>query len=210
MWYRGGMSTTPATTSIVPYAGWARNLRIANADVEMIVTLDVGPRVIRYAAPGGPNLFGETADQLGKSGEPHWMPRGGHRLWTAPEDKTRTYAPDNRAVEHRVLSSDAKGVSVRFTQLPDEPYGVQKELDITLDADGQPRRARPSHHQRRRDAGASGALGAHGDAARRDGDHPAAGASARTRDRCPTPSTPTTGPTRAWRSGATPISRIRA
>jgi hypothetical protein len=134
MWYREGMPTTPATTSIVPYAGWARNLKIANADVEMIVTLDVGPRVIRYAAPGGPNLFGETADQLGKSGEPHWMPRGGHRLWTAPEDKTRTYAPDNRAVEHRVLSSDAKGVSVRFTQLPDEPYGVQKELDITLDA----------------------------------------------------------------------------
>jgi len=130
------MPTTPAKTEIVPYAGWARNLRIANADVEMIVTLDVGPRVIRYAAPGGRNLFGETADQLGKAGEPHWMPRGGHRLWTAPEDKTRTYAPDNRAVEHRVLSSDASGVAVRFTQLPDEPYGIQKELDITLDASG--------------------------------------------------------------------------
>ena len=89
---------------------------MANADVELIVTLDVGPRVIRYGAPGGPNLFGESAEQLGKSGEPSWMPRGGHRLWTAPEDKTRTYAPDNRAVEHTVLSSDAKGVSVRFTQ----------------------------------------------------------------------------------------------
>ena len=85
-----------ASTEIIPYAGWPRNLRIANADVELVVTLDVGPRVIRYAAPGGRNLFGETADQLGKSGEPHWMPRGGHRLWTAPEDKTRTYAPDNR------------------------------------------------------------------------------------------------------------------
>ena len=118
MWYRGGMPTTPATTSIVPYAGWARNLRIANADVEMIVTLDVGPRVIRYAAPGGPNLFGETADQLGKSGEPHWMPRGGHRLWTAPEDKTRTYAPDNRAVEHRVLSSDARASAFASRSCP--------------------------------------------------------------------------------------------
>ena len=112
------MPTTPAKTEIVPYAGWARNLRIANADVEMIVTLDVGPRVIRYAAPGGRNLFGETADQLGKAGEPHWMPRGGHRLWTAPEDKTRTYAPDNRAVEHRVLSSDASGVAVRLPSCP--------------------------------------------------------------------------------------------
>ncbi len=125
-----------ASTEIIPYAGWSRNLRIANADTELVVTLDVGPRVIRYAARDGHNLFGETADQLGKSGEPHWMPRGGHRLWTAPEDKTRTYAPDNRPVEHRVLASDRDGVRVRLTQLPDQPYGIQKELDIALGASG--------------------------------------------------------------------------
>jgi hypothetical protein len=125
-----------ASTEIIPYAGWPRNLRIANADVELVVTLDVGPRVIRYAAPGGRNLFGETPDHLGKSGEPHWMPRGGHRLWTAPEDKTRTYAPDNHPVEHRVLGADAGGVRVQLIQRPDHPHGIQKELDIALGASG--------------------------------------------------------------------------
>jgi hypothetical protein len=126
------------TTEIVPYAGWARNLRIANRDVELVVTLDVGPRVLRYAALGGRNQFGETADQLGKSGEPHWMPRGGHRLWTAPEDRTRTYAPDNGAVEHQVLTAlpGDDGVQVRLTQRPDLPYGVQKEIELSLAPSG--------------------------------------------------------------------------
>ena len=126
------------TTEVVPYAGWARNLRIANGDVELVVTLDVGPRVIRYAARGGRNLFGETADQLGKSGEPHWMPRGGHRLWTAPEDKTRTYAPDNGPVEYQVLPSRSgdDSVRVRLMQRPDQPYGVQKEIEIAVAPSG--------------------------------------------------------------------------
>src|SRR5438034_11384259 len=96
IWYSPAMSTQSGTKSVtveeVPYGGWRRNLRLANGDAELIVTLDVGPRVIRYAAPGAPNLLGEAADQLGRAGEPGWMPRGGHRLWTAPEDPTRTYA----------------------------------------------------------------------------------------------------------------------
>lgn len=132
---REGMS---ATTEIVPYGGWAHNLRIANRDVELLVTLDVGPRVIRYAFPGAPNLFSETADQLGKSGEPGWMPRGGHRLWTAPEDEHRTYAPDNRPVKYAVaeLAGRPGHVGVRFTQPADHAYGVQKELELALGPTG--------------------------------------------------------------------------
>jgi hypothetical protein len=124
------------STEIFPYGGWARNLRIANDDVELLVTLEVGPRVIRYAAPGGRNHFGETPDHLGKSGEPHWMPRGGHRLWTAPEDKTRTYAPDNRPVEHQLLDAERGGARVRLQQPPDALYGVQKQVDIALGPSG--------------------------------------------------------------------------
>jgi hypothetical protein len=136
LWYSPGPMSV--SLEVVPYAGWARNLRLANDQVELVVTLDVGPRVMRYAARGGRNLFGETADQLGKSGESHWMPRGGHRLWTAPEDKTRTYAPDNRPVEHQVLTSQPgqSGVRVRLVSGPDQPYGVQKEIDLALAGSG--------------------------------------------------------------------------
>jgi hypothetical protein len=112
----------------VEFKGWKNNLRLANAEAELIVTLDVGPRVISYRPAGGVNVFKEYADQIGKSGEADWQMRGGHRLWAGPEDLTRTYAPDNSPVAHKLLSPGA----VRLTQAPDAGYGIQKEIDLTL------------------------------------------------------------------------------
>jgi hypothetical protein len=117
------------TVSTIAYGGWKNNLLLANGKAELVVTLDVGPRVISYELAGGPNVFKESASELGKSGEAEWKGRGGHRLWTAPEDLTRTYAPDNGPVAHKQLSDG----TVRLTPAPDKEYGIQKELDVTLD-----------------------------------------------------------------------------
>jgi hypothetical protein len=125
-----------ASTEIVPYGGWTHNLRIFNPDVELVVTLEVGPRVIRYAAIGGRNLLGEAADQLGRSGEPAWMARGGHRLWTAPEHRVRTYVPDNAPVQHAMVEGVAGHAQVRVTEPPDPLHGIQKEIDIGLGPSG--------------------------------------------------------------------------
>src|SRR5947209_9703193 len=77
------------------FKGWPNSYRISNGTVEAIVTGDVGPRVMRYAFVGGQNLFKEFTEQLGKSGEKDWQARGGHRIWMAPEDRVKSYAPDN-------------------------------------------------------------------------------------------------------------------
>ncbi len=79
----------------VSYGGWPNCLRIYDENVELIVTADVGPRVICYGFIGGQNIFKEFADQMGRSGESTWQPRGGHRIWIAPEVVPETYAPDN-------------------------------------------------------------------------------------------------------------------
>src|SRR3954454_14995768 len=68
------------------YRGWPNCWRVANGEVELIVTADVGPRVIRYGFPGGQNLLKNYDAQMGGTGEPEWMIRGGSRLWIAPED----------------------------------------------------------------------------------------------------------------------------
>jgi hypothetical protein len=112
----------------VDYKGWKNNLRLANADAELIVTLDVGPRVISFRPTNGTNVFKEYADQLGGSGETEWQMRGGHRLWAGPEDLTRTYALDNGPVQSKAIGPGA----VRLTQSPDAGYGIQKEIDLTL------------------------------------------------------------------------------
>lgn len=116
----------------VPYKGWANNLLLSNGTVELIITLDVGPRIIRYGFVGGPNVFKEYDEQMGKSGEAEWQIRGGHRLWHAPEEATRTYALDNSPVKYEQRGAG----SVRVIQPVESITGIQKEMDITLDATG--------------------------------------------------------------------------
>ena len=81
------------------YKGWAHCYRVTNGEIELIVTGDVGPRIIRFGFVGGQNLFKEYAEQLGKSGEEKFQLRGGDRVWKAPEDPIATWAPDNAPVE---------------------------------------------------------------------------------------------------------------
>src|SRR5262249_33748649 len=113
------------------YKGWKNNLRLTNGDAELIVTLDVGPRIISYRLANGKNVFKEYSEQLGKMGEKDWQIRGGHRLWVAPEDLTRTYFPDNGPVAYK------EGADlVRFMPGPETPYGIQKELAVRLAPSG--------------------------------------------------------------------------
>jgi hypothetical protein len=109
------------------YKGWHNCYRVSNGEVELIVTGDVGPRVIRFGFVGGQNLFKEYADQLGKSGEEKFQLRGGSRVWKAPEDPIATWAPDNVAVE---IIPTASGLIARA---PVEPVSsLQKEIEVSM------------------------------------------------------------------------------
>jgi hypothetical protein len=111
------------------YRGWANNLRVSNGDVEVIVTLDVGPRIICYRRCGGGfNVLKNYDDQMGGTGEAEWQIRGGLRFWLAPEDLTRTYYADNNPVKYEQIAPR----TVRFTPPPETEYGVQKELTVGL------------------------------------------------------------------------------
>jgi hypothetical protein len=120
------------TIEKVEYKGWKNNLKLSNGAAELIVTLDVGPRIMRYGLAGGANVLKEFEEQIGKSGEKEWMIRGGHRLWHAPEDIKRTYDLDNSPVKWEKLSES----SLRVIQNVEPLTGIQKEMDITLDGEG--------------------------------------------------------------------------
>jgi hypothetical protein len=113
---------------VVEYRGWKNNLRLSNRDAELIVTLDVGPRVISYRLSGGVNVMKNYESMMGGTGEPEWQIRGGHRFWIAPEDLTRTYFPDNRPVQWEALGPHA----ARFTPPPETEYGIQKVMELRL------------------------------------------------------------------------------
>ncbi len=113
------------------YQGWPHCYRITNGEVELIVTSDIGPRIMRFGFVGGQNLFKEYEDQLGGTGEPDWKLRGGHRIWAAPEDAKRTYAPDNSPV--RIDLSE--GV-LTATSGVEADSGLEKQIEVRLAGTG--------------------------------------------------------------------------
>ncbi len=113
------------------YKGWHNCYRVTNGEVELIVTGDVGPRIIRFGFVGGQNVFKEYAEQMGKSGEEKFQLRGGDRVWKAPEDPIATWAPDNVPVE---ITPTSTGLVARA---PVEPLtGLQKEIEISIAPNG--------------------------------------------------------------------------
>lgn len=92
----------------VKYQNFGNCLKLSNGAVEAIVTVDVGPRIIRFAFPGGPNFLHEDTkresvtagdvieDVFGKGSK--CLLYGGHRLWLSPEDMPLSYYPDNDPV----------------------------------------------------------------------------------------------------------------
>lgn len=115
----------------IEYAGWPNCYRISNGSVQLIITGDVGPRVLHYGFIGGQNLFKVFSDQLGRSGEDTFRARGGHRLWKAPENLATTWIADNDPVEIHTHFDGLTAIA------PVEvASGLQKEIAIRVAPSG--------------------------------------------------------------------------
>lgn len=113
----------------IAYKGWPNCLRLSNGLVELIVTTDVGPRIIHFGWAGSDkNLFYVADKTAGKTGGDTWHLYGGHRLWHAPEIKPRTYVPDNEPVKY---SWD--GHCLRLQPDTETLTGIRKTTEIVLD-----------------------------------------------------------------------------
>jgi hypothetical protein len=116
------------------YRGWPNSYQMTNGEVELVVTGDIGPRIIRYAFVGGRNLFHEFASQIGKSGESTWQNRGGHRLWVAPEAPPTspvTYALDNFPVDIKLRAG-----AIIATAPVERGAGLQKQIVVKMASTG--------------------------------------------------------------------------
>ncbi|MBC8388198.1 MAG: hypothetical protein ISS14_04110 [Actinobacteria bacterium] len=109
------------------FGGWKNCIRMTNGEVEIVVTTDVGPRIVRFGFVGDQNLFREFKQQQGKTGGDEWLIYGGHRLWHAPEVKPRTYFPDNNPVNYNWNEK-----TLRLIQSIEATTGIQKEMEINL------------------------------------------------------------------------------
>lgn len=106
--------------------GWAHCTAMQHDGLRLVVTNDVGPRIIECSL-GGPNLFAEFADQLGRTASDEYLLFGGHRLWIAPERFPLSYAPDLDPVQLEPIPD-----GMRFVQ-PEEPTNrIVKSIAVEI------------------------------------------------------------------------------
>ena len=118
-----------ASAEEVEYQGWKTAFRISNDTVQLVISTEVGPRILFYGFCGEENEFHEIPDHSGKGGDRIFRVYGGHRLWVSPEI-ARTYYPDNAPVSVR-----RHGESIVFTAPPESARpgtNLQKEIEIKL------------------------------------------------------------------------------
>lgn len=118
------------TPEIISYHGWNKTLRLSNGAVQLVVTTDVGPRILVYKTPLGENVLKTFDEQLGGTNEEEWRIRGGHRLWIAPEDEVVSYHLDNGPVTWR---QDEFTREVLIDSIQQRPHKIRKTLGIQLD-----------------------------------------------------------------------------
>lgn len=111
----------------VSYGGWDNCFKLSNDKIELIVTADVGPRIIRFGFIGRENMFKEFSEQMGKTESSEWLSFGGHRLWHAPEAQPRTYFPDLDPVHVQEIKN-----GLILTQKPEPTTGIQKQIEIKI------------------------------------------------------------------------------
>ncbi len=118
---------------------WGECVRVTNGEIEFVMTVEIGPRIIRLAKVGGSNeLFedinceayteDERIEQLW--GTPKWLNMGGHRFWHSPEDMPRTYIPHDLPIKYEVLTN---GVT---TSVDVEKIGVRNVMTATMEDNG--------------------------------------------------------------------------
>jgi hypothetical protein len=105
---------------------------MTNDIIELLVTVDFGPRVIHLARVGRENMMYQdlARSALGEKQKEFadcLRLCGGHRLWISPEVMPRCYYPDSAPVQWEVAENTA-----RFTAPVETFNNIQKIIEITM------------------------------------------------------------------------------
>ncbi|MBK8822681.1 MAG: hypothetical protein IPN58_08765 [Anaerolineales bacterium] len=104
---------------------------LENKTIQLLISRSVGPRILSLKFTDGENIFAELPDFVVECpGSGIFHSYGGHRLWHAPEEISRTYLPDDSPVEICPIEN-----GYRVTQDVEVKTGLQKSMEIRLTGD---------------------------------------------------------------------------
>ena len=104
---------------------------LENKTIQLLISRSVGPRILSLKFTNAENVFAEVPDFVVECpGSGTFHAYGGHRLWHAPEELSRTFLPDDSPVEISPIEN-----GYRATQNVEAKTGLQKSIEVCLPND---------------------------------------------------------------------------
>lgn len=125
---KGDVTMTDTIIREKVYKEFGKCVEISNGVVDLIVTVDIGPRIIRFGFVGEENELCESSELSKQVWNGEWKIWGGHRLWHSPEGDPRSYVPDNSPVKWEKIEN-----GIRVIQEVEPWVQTEKQMEITLD-----------------------------------------------------------------------------
>lgn len=130
------------TIKEIEYENFGKCVEISNGKTDVVITKDLGPRIIRVGLVGKENVLFNDLNRTNITDHPSmeehfgkgakWINYGGHRLWVSPEKMPDTYFPDDKPVEVELIENGAM-----FTQIPQTENGVACSYSVQMDNNGE-------------------------------------------------------------------------
>ncbi len=127
------------TATLTEYKNFGKCVELSNGEIKLLVTVDVGPRVINYSFVDGENMMFEDLERAFTARGPEfdvfgggtWYIYGGHRLWTSPEGMPKSYYPDNDPVPYELIDG-----GVILSPAAQKWNQYQYEIKIVMNEEG--------------------------------------------------------------------------
>lgn len=139
----------------ISYKNFGKCIKMDNGTASIIVTVDVGPRIISYCLNGKENMlfedvnrdFLDDSDELREyfGSDKTWYIYGGHRLWSSPESYPHSYVPDNQPVTYEP-TGELDGFYGVALYSPATRTGQQHATFVWLDGASGSSRVKISHN----------------------------------------------------------------
>lgn len=125
-------------TYVDSYKHYGKCVKLENDKIELLVTTELGPRIIYFAQKGGENVFFNDDDDsrvdkspfykqlFGENEAYHFY--GGHRMWLAPQQMVHTESPDNVPVKCKEIKN-----GVVLTCPEAKVIGFISEMTVVMD-----------------------------------------------------------------------------
>ncbi len=121
----------------IEYENYGKCLQMSNRVIDIVVTIDCGPRIIRLGYMNEENVFYNDLERKYVSQDSKIIERygkdtafycyGGHRVWLYPERMPETYYPDNDPVVYGIIPG-----GVTFTPAKQKHNEMQISMEILM------------------------------------------------------------------------------